>query len=133
MPIDEPLGDRVLRFLVVDDTADVRQVMARSVERQGCHVTQAADGKEAVEALQRESFDIMLLDLTMPRMSGEDVVRWIRSNPEAAGDVHVVVVSAWAGDKRAALLELGVTDILPKPLRRAQLEAIIAARIAASA
>ena len=67
-----------LRFLVVDDTEDIRDLMSRMVVRLGHLADQAADGVEAVEALAQNSYDIMLLDLTMPRMSGEDVVRWLR-------------------------------------------------------
>ncbi|MCK5930510.1 MAG: response regulator, partial [Nocardioides sp.] len=77
-------SSRQLRFLVVDDTDDIREVMARMVERQGHSADQAIDGVEAVEALQRTSYDLMLLDLSMPRMTGEEVVRWIQQHPEHA-------------------------------------------------
>jgi CheY-like chemotaxis protein len=119
-------SSRQLRFLVVDDTDDIREVMARMVERQGHLADQAVDGVEAVEAMQRDRYDLMLLDLSMPRMTGEEVVRWLQQHPEHAGDVRVVVVSAWAGDKRPVLQELGITDVLPKPFRRQQLEDLIA-------
>lgn len=116
---------RRLRFLVVDDTDDIREVMSRMVHRQGHEADQAADGVEAVEALQREQYDLMLLDLSMPRMTGEEVVRWVQEHPEHAHGVRIVVVSAWAGDKRSLLQELGIHDVLPKPLRRQQLEELI--------
>jgi CheY-like chemotaxis protein len=106
-----------LRFLVVDDTEDIRDLMARMVVRLGHLADQAADGVEAVEALATNSYDIMLLDLTMPRMSGEEVVRWLREHPDRGIDLDVVVVSAWAGEQRAVLQELGVTKVLQKPLR----------------
>ena len=122
-------SSRQLRFLVVDDTDDIREVMARMVERQGHSADQAIDGVEAVEALQRGSYDLMLLDLSMPRMTGEEVVRWIQQHPEHATGLRVVVVSAWAGDKRPVLQELGITEVLPKPFRRQQLEQLIAETI----
>ncbi|WP_300405231.1 response regulator [uncultured Nocardioides sp.] len=122
-------SSRQLRFLVVDDTDDIREVMARMVERQGHRADQAVDGVEAVEALQRGSYDLMLLDLSMPRMTGEEVVRWIQQHPEHATGLRVVVVSAWAGDKRPVLQELGITEVLPKPFRRQQLEQLIAETI----
>lgn len=117
---------RQLRFLVVDDTADIREVMTRMVRRQGHLADEAVDGVEAVEALTARRYDMMLLDMSMPRMSGEEVVRWLQDNPEHAEGLRVVVVSAWAGDKRPVLQELGITDVLPKPLRRQQLEDLIA-------
>lgn len=116
---------RQLRFLVVDDTEDIREVMSRMVQRQGHLAEEASDGVEAVEALQRSRYDVMLLDLSMPRMTGEEVVRWLQEHPEHAHGVRVVVVSAWAGDKRPVLQELGVVDVMPKPLRRQQLEDLI--------
>ena len=81
---------------------------------------------EAVETLQRESFDVMLLDLTMPRMNGVEVVRWLRDHPDVAPTMRVVVISAWAGEHRAVLQELGVETVMQKPLRIQQLTDLIA-------
>ena len=115
-----------LRFLVVDDNEDIRDLLVRMVERLGHVAHHASDGVEAVEALAVESYDFMLLDLTMPRMSGEDVVRWLHDHPERGQGLRVVIVSAWAGDHRANLQELGVHAVLPKPLRAHQLRDLIA-------
>ena len=95
------------------------------VERLGHSAASASDGVEAVESLAVERYDFMLLDLTMPRMSGEDVVRWLGDHPDRAEGLRVVVVSAWAGDHRANLQELGVHAVLPKPLRAHQLRDLI--------
>ena len=122
-----------LRFLVVDDTEDIRDLMSRMVVRLGHLADQAADGVEAVEALALNDYDIMLLDLTMPRMSGEDVVRWLREHPDRGEGLDVVVVSAWAGEQRAVLQELGVTSVLPKPLRGQQLRDLIEGKSARTA
>ncbi len=115
-----------LRFLVVDDNDDIRDLLVRMVERLGHYAHHASDGVEAVEALQVADYDFMLLDLTMPRMSGEDVVRWLQDNPQHGEGLRVVIVSAWAGDHRANLQELGVHAVLPKPLRAHQLRDLIA-------
>lgn len=114
-----------LRFLVVDDTRDIRELLVRMVERLGHEAQTANDGVEAVELLAVERFDFMLLDLTMPRMSGEDVVRWLHEHPDRGDGLRVVIVSAWAGEHRAHLQELGVHAVLPKPLRPHQLRNII--------
>ena len=110
-----------LRFLVVDDSEDIRDLMARMITMLGHQVDEAEDGVYAVEALQNARYDVMLLDLSMPRMSGADVVRWVREHPEHAEGLRIIVVSAWAGDQRPVLNELGVTEVLPKPFRRQQL------------
>ncbi len=116
---------RAWRFLVVDDQEDIRDIMVRMLTRLGHHADEAADGQYAVEALAAQPYDVMLLDLSMPRMGGEEVVRWLRAHPQTAPDLRVVVVSAWAGDKRPALQELGVDAVLPKPFRKQQLVDLI--------
>jgi CheY-like chemotaxis protein len=117
---------RRLRFLIVDHTEDMRELMVRLVEREGHVAEEAADGVGATVALSAHRYDVMLLDLSMPRMSGEDVVRWLHAHPDRAEGLRTVIVSAWAGDRRGTLQELGVTDVLTKPFRRQQLTDLIA-------
>ena len=132
LPTEEPPAEPTdgptvqLHFLVVDDSEDIRDVFCRLVERAGHRVSTADDGLHAVQALQRDTFDVMLLDLTMPRMDGVDVVRWLRAHPDVAPDMRVVVVSAWAGENRAVLQELGVLEVMQKPLRIHQLTMLVA-------
>src|SRR5688572_27874088 len=114
-----------LRFLVVDDDDDIRDVLVRMVERLGHSAETAADGVEAVEILAEEHFDFMLLDMTMPRMGGDEVVRWLTAHPDRGEGLRVVVVSAWAGEQRGHLQELGVHAVLPKPFRAQQLRDLI--------
>ena len=119
-------NERQLRFLVVDDNEDIRDVFCRLVERAGHVASTAYDGQDAVDTLERERFDVMLLDLTMPRMTGVEVVRWLRDRPEVAPALRIVVISAWAGENRAVLQELGITTVMQKPLRIQQLTDLIA-------
>ena len=114
-----------LRFLVVDDDDDIRDILVRMVERLGHSAGTAADGVEAVEILAEERFDFMLLDLTMPRMGGDEVVRWLTAHPDRGEGLRVVVVSAWAGEQRGHLQELGVHAVLSKPFRAQQLRDLI--------
>ena len=109
------------RFLVVDDQEDIRDIMVRMLTRLGHSADEAEDGQHAVEVLAAAAYDVMFLDLSMPRMSGEEVVRWLRAHPDVAPGLRIVVVSAWAGDKRPTLHELGVDAVLPKPFRKQQL------------
>jgi CheY-like chemotaxis protein len=112
---------RKLRFLIVDDTDELRELMARMVERAGHVADEAADGVEATLALSSQRYDVMLLDLSMPRMSGQDVVRWLHAHPDLAPEMRTVVVTAWGGENRGSLQELGITDVLAKPFRLQQL------------
>ncbi len=115
-----------LRCLAVDDDDDIRMLLVRMLEHLGHVATGAADGVEAVERLATARYDLMLLDLTMPRMSGHDVLRWLRDHPGRAEGLRVVVVSALAEHQRAILHELGAHAILPKPLHASQLRELIA-------
>ncbi len=101
-------------------------MFCRLIERAGHSAATAVDGQEAVETLEVDDFDVMLLDLTMPRMNGVDVVRWLRARPDVAPDMRIVVISAWAGEHRAVLQELGIVTVMQKPLRIQQLTDLIA-------
>jgi CheY-like chemotaxis protein len=125
------VGHPSLRFLVVDDNEDIRDVLVRTVERLGHSARGAADGVEAVEVLAEERFDLMLLDLAMPRMSGVEVVRWLRKHPDRDEGLRVVVISAWVGEQRGQLEELGVHAVLSKPFRVQQLRDLINATLPA--
>ncbi len=114
-----------LRFLVVDDDEDMRDLLSGMVMQMGHAVDRACDGVEAVEALGAETYDYMLLDLTMPRMSGEDVLRWMSDHREWAVGLRVVVVSGRSGLRQLTAQELGVQAVLPKPFRAQQLRDLV--------
>lgn len=105
----------------MDDTAELRELMVRMLVRAGHLADEAADGVEATAALAARRYDVMLLDLSMPRMSGEDVVRWLHDNPDRADGLRTVVVTAWGGERRGTLQELGITTVLAKPFRLREL------------
>ncbi|WP_224278020.1 response regulator [Nocardioides lacusdianchii] len=114
-----------LRFLVVDDYEDIRDVFSRFVERAGHLARTANDGQHAVEILQQESFDVMLLDLTMPRLDGAGVVRWLSAHPGVAPSMRIVMVTAWAVENDDLLKDLGVGTVLRKPVRLKDLDLLI--------
>ncbi len=115
-----------LRFLVVDDDADVRDALVEMVERLGHQADTAADGVEAMEALAVERYDVMLLDLKMPRMPGEDVMRWLKAHPQWGQGLRVVVVTGLAKEHRRRLEELGAHAVVPKPLQPQHLRDLVA-------
>lgn len=126
-PTAGPVEPTPLRFLVVDDNEDIRDLFVRMVERLGHTADRACDGVEAVETLRYRSYDFMLLDLTMPRMGGEDVLRWLREHPGVAPNLRVVVASAWASTHQSSLEALGACGVLPKPVSIHQLRDLLAA------
>jgi CheY-like chemotaxis protein len=73
----------LLRALIVDDDDPIRIMLATIIERQGFIVDTARDGVEAIQKLQKQDYDVVLLDLMMPRVDGYDVLRHMRtSKPE---------------------------------------------------
>ena len=100
------------RILVADDEADIRGVLALYMEDAGFEVVEAADGGEALEALQTQDIDLCLLDIMMPVMDGYHVLKRIRET----SDVPVIVISAKGQDPEKILgLNLGADDYMVKP------------------
>lgn len=95
------------------------------VERGGHHASIAQDGVDALEALQQGPFDVMLLDLGMPRMDGMEVVRWLREHPDIAPGLQIVVVSAWVDQHRAELQNLDIDEVMVKPVSLKQIRDVI--------
>ncbi len=84
---------RVGRVLVVEDDADARAVLVRHLEDLGLEVRAAANGKEALRAVEREAPDAIILDLLLPEMDGMSFLRKLRENPYYSG-LPVIVVTA---------------------------------------
>ena len=115
-----------LHFLVVDDDANVRDALVRMVENLGHRADTAGDGVEAIEALAVERYDVMLLDLKMPRMPGEDVMRWIKAHQQWVQGLRVVVVTGLAREHRRRLEDLGAHAVVSKPLQPQHLRDLVA-------
>src|SRR5687768_15702096 len=99
--------------LVVDDEEAVRTYLADLLSAEGYQVRTASSGVQALEMLSSNAFDVALLDVMMPDMSGLDVIRRYRA---ANGTTPVVVLSALSGaDDAVRALRMGATDYLTKP------------------
>jgi two-component system, cell cycle response regulator len=118
------------RILVVDDGAVNRMLLARTLGDQGHLVTTADDGREALELLQRDAFDVVLLDIVMPELDGYAVLGHIKSD-EALRHIPVIMITSVAElDSTLRCIEAGATDYLTKPFNGALLEARINASLA---
>ena len=100
------------RILVADDDKDIRSVLTLYLEDAGYEVVEAADGAEALAALEARDIDLCLLDIMMPKLDGYQVLKRVREDD----DVPVIVVSAKGQDSEKILgLNLGADDYLVKP------------------
>ena len=128
-PEDAPtaLRSRNLRLLLVDDHPINRQVAKLFLRPFNMRIVEAANGVEALEALEREEFDVVLLDMHMPVMDGPTCIARIRSStrPWAAIPVIALTADAMSGD-RERYLALGMNGYLSKPLAERDLMSEIA-------
>jgi DNA-binding NtrC family response regulator len=112
-------------LLVIDDNETSRDLMQRQLERQGHIVTVAESGKQALEIMQAHTFDLILLDIMMPDMSGYQVLQRIK-NSNLYGDIPVIVVSALDDmDSVVKCIRIGAEDYLIKPFNHVLLKARI--------
>jgi signal transduction histidine kinase/DNA-binding response OmpR family regulator/ligand-binding sensor domain-containing protein len=116
-----------LRVLVAEDNLVNQKVARRLIEKRGHAVTVAANGREAVEALGRESFDLVLMDVQMPEMDGLEATARIRAGEEAGGrrqKIIAMTAHAMKGD-RERCLDCGMDGYLPKPIRASELDEVL--------
>ncbi len=109
-----------LRILVVDDEATVRDVVERYLKREGYGVCTAATGPEALAMIDEQAPDLVVLDLMLPGISGEEVCRRVRSN----SDVPIIMLTARGREPERLLgLQLGADDYVVKPFSPRELVA----------
>jgi two-component system sensor histidine kinase/response regulator len=130
----QPRSANSLRFLVAEDNLNNQQVALSLLAKQGHSVVVAGDGREAVEALDRESFDLVLMDIQMPDMDGFEATERIRSRERFTNTrIPIIAMTAHAmtGD-REKCLAAGMDAYISKPIRRTDLVQVIASVIARS-
>lgn len=102
-----------LRILIVDDEAAIRRFLKTALGTQGYAVSEAEDGKAALELAARNSFDLIVLDLGMPGMDGFEVLSHLRETGSTVPVIVLSVRSDEAGKVRA--LDIGADDYVTKP------------------
>ncbi len=102
-----------LRVLVVDDEPTILRFLRPSLATQGYIVSEAADGKSALEVVRRKAADVVVLDLGLPDMDGLEVIRQVR---EAGETLPIIILSSReAEDMKVRALDLGADDYVTKP------------------
>jgi two-component system cell cycle response regulator len=109
------------RILVIEDNAQNLEVLVAYLDGLGCRVTTAPDGIQGLEKVRAEPPDLILLDVMMPRMSGFEVCRKLKSDP-GTRDIPVLMVTALneLGDIERGV-ESGTDDFISKPVNRLEL------------
>jgi diguanylate cyclase (GGDEF)-like protein len=122
MPHSEDTGSagenavRAARILIVDDLADNRAVLLRRFQRRGFEVVEADSGLKALELINSQEFDLVLLDVMMPEISGVETLKRIRSERSASALPVIMVTAKSESENIVESLELGANDYVTKPV-----------------
>ncbi len=113
------IESKSIHILVVDDDDAIRFLLKDMLTDEGYKITTAADGKEAINLLQKEKYDIILLDIIMPSVSGFGVLKFIKDN---SIPTKVIMITAYSELKLASeSKQLGADDFIAKPFMRQDL------------
>lgn len=122
------MADLNCNLLIVDDSPILRKAIRKVARLAGVvddRIHEAGNGREALDVLETVWIDLVLLDLNMPVMDGEQFATELRKNPDLA-DVSIVVVSTEANrDRLQRMRDLGVADMLRKPFEPEDLHRLI--------
>jgi CheY-like chemotaxis protein/nitrogen-specific signal transduction histidine kinase/HPt (histidine-containing phosphotransfer) domain-containing protein len=112
--------------LLVEDNPTNQRVAQLFLERAGCQVVLAGDGREALARLQERPVDLVLMDVQMPVMDGLEATRRIRAGEDEGRRLPIVALTASAMKEQVDIcMEAGMDDVLAKPLERERLEAML--------
>ena len=125
-PILQENHIRGARILVADDNYLNRSIVEHILKREEAHFLLVKDGVEALDALRAERFDIVLLDINMPNLSGEDLIK--QKEAYAKENVNTPFIALTGNSSKQDIkgyLEVGFVDVIPKPFSSAQLVGIL--------
>ncbi|MEL6996883.1 MAG: response regulator [Pseudomonadota bacterium] len=106
-----------LNILLAEDNPTNQLVAVQMLESLGATVTLAHDGAEALEIMQDRAFDVALIDIEMPRLSGIDLIRTLRADPGSNATMPMIALTAYVmREHRAAIGEAGADGIIAKPI-----------------
>jgi CheY-like chemotaxis protein len=102
------------RILIVEDHPTMREAMRLVLEGEGFEISEAGEGRAALDMVRSDPPDLVFLDLNMPGSNGSDVLTQIKADPATAG-VHVIVVTATGEEGRERALAMGADGYFTKP------------------
>lgn len=106
-----------MKVLLAEDNVTNQLVATQMLENLGAEVDVAADGAIALELVKTATYDLLLVDIEMPRVSGLDVIRTIRSSPEPLASAPIIALTAYAmQEHREKIARAGADGLIPKPI-----------------
>ncbi len=126
-PSPAALAAAAMKVLVAEDNPTNRLLISTLLKRAGIVHDLAVNGREAVDAIRRERYDVVLMDMQMPELDGPGATREIRAMGGAISQPRIVALTANAFESdRVACMEAGMDDFLSKPFKSEQLMRAIA-------
>ena len=121
----EKVNIKTLRILLAEDNVSSQKVALQMLKRLGYRADVVANGIEALQALERQPYDLVLMDVRMPEMDGLEATRIIRQRwPENGPKIIAITAYALEGD-REKCLEAGMDDYISKPIRMEELAEVL--------
>lgn len=115
-------------ILIVDDSATQRLMLKKilkMIDLQDIVIKEAANGKEALEVIQNQNVSLVMTDLNMPTMSGEELIATLKSQAATCQLPIIVITSKGAEDMQVEMTEVGIDGILMKPFEPEQLATLL--------
>ena len=110
-----------LKVLAVDDSKTIRMIVKKAFKSYDCEVIEAENGKEGLETASKEKPDLIILDITMPVMTGPEMLEELKKDP-ALKEIPVIMLTAESGKENVVqILKMGVKDYMVKPFKGEQL------------
>ena len=115
-----------LHILIVEDNPINQHVTGKLLEKLGCSCTLTENGRDAIQKLEHERFDLVLMDLMMPEMDGVETTRTIRSSDSAYADVPIIALTANVlPSTESTCRTAGMNDFMDKPITFARMKAFL--------
>jgi two-component system chemotaxis response regulator CheY len=116
-------------ILAVDDSPSVIKMVEFALKTRGHEVTTAADGQAALESLERRRFDLLVLDINMPRLDGLSLLKLVRARAEWNDTLVLMLTTEGQDSDRDEALALGATGYMMKPFKPNELLARVSALV----
>ncbi|HEU4989054.1 MAG TPA: sigma-54 dependent transcriptional regulator [Gemmatimonadaceae bacterium] len=112
-----------IRILIAEDEEKLAEILASYLTGRGHTVRVTSDGRQALEAMRTESFDVALLDIVMPELDGLEVMRQVREDP--APPEIIIITGNGTIDNAITAMKLGAYDYMTKPYRMAEIDVLV--------